>query len=161
MNERKAKNPIILLTELEEHNAPTNLQSIPPILMNLSHLFHDSNPQEAVQMSCPHCDARLSLDPVARITDTIQLERLFAGELNTVLCKGCLGVIQFEPPLLIEGSFAEIRSLMFVPLHILEEPQNLSYLGALANEIRVCHSMDELVRMVSVELLLVRHRQSR
>jgi hypothetical protein len=78
-----------------------------------------------------------------------------------VLCDGCLGVVQFEPPLLIEGDFAAIRPLLFVPLHIVEDPQNLDYLSALGKEIRVCHSMEELVRMVSVELLLVRHRQGK
>lgn len=129
--------------------------------MNLNHLFESPAKPESVQMPCPHCVAELTLDPVARIADTSGLERLFAGDLNTVLCKGCLGIVQFEPPLLIEGSFAAIRPLLFVPLQVLENPQNLDYLSALGKETRVCHSMDELVRMVSVELLLVRHRQSR
>jgi hypothetical protein len=70
-----------------------------------------------------------------------------------------LGVVQFEPPLLIEGHFAAIRPLLFVPLQTLEDPLNLDYLRALGKETRVCHSMEELVRMVSVELLLARHHQ--
>lgn len=129
--------------------------------MNLNHLFERSSKPEPVHMPCPHCAAKLTLEPVIRISDSSGLERLFAGDLNVVFCDGCHVVVQFEPPLFIEGGFASIRPLLFLPLQVLEKPQNLEYLSSLEKETRVCHSMEELVRMVSVELLLVRHRGSK
>jgi len=129
--------------------------------MNLHHLFESPAKPETVHLPCPHCEAQLTLDPVARICEASGLENLFAGDLNTALCEGCWGIVQFDHPLLIAGDFAAIRPLLFVPLQTLEDPQNLDYLSALGKEARVCHSMEELVRMVSVELLLVRHRQGK
>jgi hypothetical protein len=111
-----------------------------------------------VPIECPGCGLVIKITRRFLIEDRADLVRLFEGTIHAETCSDCLGVVELDTPLSVRLADPFIRPLLYLPFRLLEAQDVLDELSRLPDAVRVCHSLDELVRQVEVELLLARRR---